>query len=447
MKKTILCLLFLCALCLGLCACGGHRGYVEGETFDKDFLQTVSLEHMPSPTCENYAVNTRTEGVQSLRMDITLNDFEGYINSFIGYMNARDDIYYFGNQESDGLIAEMLPHRLAIPVEGDFAWEKGMNWYSFAYSLTDELGEASACSEHKRYTDPIIVKFEYDTEKGTAYVKIDKNDTFGTNCLDESFSTPYVFELDYTGTYYRIAGIRRDMVGEITLPETYKGLPVKELDSWGFKVTGYTGSIDGVTKVTIPDCYEEIGFKAFNKLPNLKTVVIGNGVKHIGAGAFENCKNLETVVFGNSIESIYAEAFQYCEKLDNVVLPSSLKEMAFRAFGECKALKTIVIPRGVTEMGADVFYENDSLTDIYCEIDAQPDGWNEEWCGNYRDYLSNNDVKVTFGYGSDHPVVHYSVSNDGSYRYELVHTEKPSYLYAPGSEVTFDTDRFRRLSP
>ncbi len=100
-------------------------------------------------------------------------------------------------------------------------------------------------------------------------------------------------------------------------------------------------------------------------------------------------------------------------------------------------MKTIVIPRGVTEMGADVFYENDSLTDIYCEIEEQPDGWNVEWCGNYRDYLANNDVRMTFGYGGDSPVVYNSVSFDTIGSYNPVFLEKFSYLHTAGSEVTF----------
>ncbi len=434
MKKLLSIILLICTLSLLLSACSG---YEKGKTFSEDFLKSVSLEEMPKPGCENYAVNTRTEGVESLRMEISLKDFEAYINSFIDYMVDRGDIYYFGLQESDGLIAEMLPHRLANPVEGEFTWEEGINWYSYAYSLSDKLNETDACSEHKQYTDPITVKFEYDAEDGAAYVSISKNGTIGTGCIDEALATPYVFELDYTETYYRIAGVRRYLSGEVTLPETYKGLPVKEIDMWGFSANDGVGGVSGVTKVTIPDCYEEIGYNAFDKMPNLKTVIIGNGVKIIYSGAFEGCKNLETVVFGSSLEAIYAEAFQYCEKLDNVVFPASLKEITYRAFSECRALKTIVIPRGVTEMGVDVFYENDSLTDIYCEIEEQPDGWNAEWCGNYRDYLANNDVRVTFGYGGDSPVVYNSVSFDTIGSYYPVFLENFSYLRTAGSEVTF----------
>ncbi len=434
MKRKIAILLLLCSLCILLCAC---NGYEKGKTFDEDFLKSVSLKQMPLPQCENYSINTRTEGTETLRMEITLNNFEVYINSFIDYMNARDDIYYFGVQKNDGLLGEIISHRVANSIEGDFEWETGIYWYSFAYSLSDELSEASACSTHKQYTSPIIVKFKYDTEKGMAYVKISKGNTIASDCIDESLSTPYVFNLDYTETYYRISGIRRDMLGEITLPETYKGLPVKEIGLWGFSANDGIGSTNGVTKLIIPDCYEKIGANAFDNMYGLTSVIIGNGVKEIGPQAFEGCKNLESVTFGNSLKAIYAEAFQYCEKLDNVVLPASLKEITYRAFSECKSLKTIVIPRGVTEMLTDAFYANDSLTDIYCEIEAQPDGWNAEWCGNYRSYLPNNDVKVTFGYGGDNPAIYNSVSFNTIGSYDPVFLEKFSYLRTTGSEVTF----------
>ncbi len=430
MKRRIALLLLLCAVCVLLCACSG---YEKGKTFSEDFLRSVSLEGMPLPNSDNYSLNTLIAGHETLKAEISRADFNLYVESFVQYMKARTDIYHFGIEYHEGLIAEIAPHNIVYQIDDDASYADS-DKFVFCYSQSAETETVGSC-EHLHYQSMTSVTMDYDDETGMAYIEIDAD--ANSSCIDESLSTPYVFNLDYTGTYYIIEGVRQDLAGEITLPETYKGLPVKELDSWGFKANGYTGSTEGVTKVTIPDCYEEIGFKAFNKLPNLKTVVIGNGVKHIGSGAFENCKNLETVVLGNSIEAIYAEAFQYCEKLDNVVLPASLKEMAYRAFGECRSLKTIVIPHGVAEMGVDVFHENDSLTDIYCETATQPDGWKADWCSNHAYYLANSDVKVTFGYGGDHPTMHYSVSYDGSYQYEPVYTEKPSYLYAAGSEVTF----------
>ncbi len=430
MKKAITLLLLISSFCILLCACSG---YEKGKTFSKDFLRSVSLEKMPLPECENYSINNTVVGQEALKAEISRADFNSYVESFVQYMKARTDIYHFGIEYHEGLIAEIAPHNIVHQMSDDDSYADS-DRLVFCYSQSAETTTVSSC-EHLHYKSMTAVTMDYDGEKGIAYIKIDAD--ANSSCIDEELSTPYVFELDHTEAYYRISGIRRDMAGEITLPETYKGLPVKEIGLWGFSANDGIGSTNGVTKLIIPDCYEKIGANAFDNMLGLTTVSIGNGVKEIGPQAFEGCKNLETVIFGSSVEAIYAEAFQYCEKLDHVVLPASLKEITYRAFSECKSLKSIVIPRGVTEMLADVFFENDSLTDIYCEIEAQPDGWNEEWCGNDAYYLANSDVKVTFGYGGESPVVHYSVSYDGSYKYKPIYTEKPSYLYAPGSEVTF----------
>ncbi len=430
MKKTTIVLLLICSLCILFCACSG---YEKGKTFSADFLKSVSLEAMPLPESENCSLNRMIYGQETLKAEISRADFNVYVESFLQYMKARTDIYYFGMEHHEGLIAEIAPHNIVHQINDDGSYADS-DKFVFCYSQTSETQTVTSC-EHLHYKKMTSVTMDYNNEKGIAYIKIIA-DAHGS-CIDEELSTPYVFKLDYTGTYYRIAGIRRDMVGEISLPETYKGLPVKELGVWGFSANDGIGSTNGVTKLTIPDCYEKIGANAFDKMLGLTSVIIGNGIKEIGPQAFEGCKNLETVVFGSSVEAIYAEAFQYCEKLDNVVLPSSLKEITYRAFSECKALKTIVIPRGVAEMGTDVFYENDSLTDIYCEIEEQPDGWNVEWCGNYRDYLANNDVRVTFGYGGDSPVVYNSVSFDTIGSYDPVFLGKFSYLRTAGSEVTF----------
>ncbi len=255
----------------------------------------------------------------------------------------------------------------------------------------------------------------------------------------------YDMELSFDGTYYRLAGVLKTLSGEVTLPETYKGLPVKEVDIWGFSPNSdETGeiSVSGVTKVVIPDSYEKIGANAFDKMPSLKTVIIGNGVKEIYPSAFESCKNLETVIFGDSVEGIYAEAFQHCEKLKDVVLPASLKEITYRAFAYCESITSIVIPKGVTKIIEDAFYSNSSLTNVYCEAEAQPSTWEAKWLGNYRSYSVNKNVTVTFGYAADNlenqGAISYGVNfDDGRTWFELITPADFSYLYAAGSEITF----------
>ncbi len=431
MKKIIAIILLLSSLCVLLCACGGYK---KAKTFSEDFLKSVSLEEMPLPESKNCWLNSSIAGQETMKLEMNRTDFNIYVKSFAEYMSSREDIYYFGREYSDGLIAEMLPHTATHELDESFRAEGDK--FVFTYSLKDELTVSNKC-EHMKYKSLVSVTLDYDGEESLAYISLREGSGLGTGCIDEALATPYVFTLDHSGEYYRLEGVRGDLSGEVYLPESFQGLPVREISLWGFKANGEGGSTGDVTKVVIPDSYVKIGTSAFNNLHELKTVIIGDGVKEIGPSAFEGCEKLETVLFGDSVEAIYAEAFQYCEKLDNVVLPASLKEITYRAFSECKSLKTIIIPRGVAEMSVDVFYENDNLTDIYCEIEAQPDGWDEEWCGNYKEYLTNSDVRVTFGYGGDSPVVYNSVSFDTIGSYDPVFLEKFSYLRTAGSEVTF----------
>ncbi len=182
MKKRIFVILCFCALCVLFCSC---NFYIDGKSFDEDFLKSVSLQEMPLPTCERYALNSSVTGEETLKFETDLTDFEAYISTFIAYMNARDDIYYFGMQDGEGLIGEMLPHRVAYAIEGDFQWETGTYWYAFSYSLTDSIEESGNC-EHKRYRDVIIVKFEYDKEDSIALIHITKNGALATECIDEA---------------------------------------------------------------------------------------------------------------------------------------------------------------------------------------------------------------------------------------------------------------------
>ncbi len=432
MKKYLTVILLVCAICLLLSSCGGYK---KGESFSKNFLQELSLEDMPLPNSDPYYLNTLTAGQETMRFEADRTVFNVYVKSFINYMKARDDIFYFGVAHHEGLIAEMFPHNVVCEIDDNFL--SSGDQFTFCYSLDGKLRETSNC-EHLCYDQKMSVILSYDGEKNLMYIKVSKNAGFGSDCIDEKLLTPYDLRLDPTGTYYRLCGVRGNLSGTVTLPESYKGLPVREIALWGFLTNDGVGSTKGVTAIIIPDCYEKMGGGAFHGMPGLKSVVIGNGIKEIPSGAFEDCANLETVLFGSSVEAIYAEAFQNCEKLDNVVLPATLKEITYRAFGYCKSLRTIVIPEGVTGMIADVFYENDSLTDVFCEADGPSEEWDPEWLGCDREYNENKDVRVTFGYGKETAAIYYPISFDTiGYSHEPIFADRASYLYKAGDTVEF----------
>ncbi len=183
MKRFTILFIFICSLCVLLSAC--TSGYDDGRFFDAEFLESVSLEGLPLPNGASYALNDNVSGRQTLKINTDLASFEAYINSFIDYMNAKDDIYYFGIQKEDGWLGEMIPHDVAYKIDGDFKWESGYFRYTFAYSLTDELERNDyACFTHIQYKGtPVLVEFEYDKEIKVATMTVTVNGAFGTYCV------------------------------------------------------------------------------------------------------------------------------------------------------------------------------------------------------------------------------------------------------------------------
>ncbi len=187
MKKWRSLLLLGGALCLLLCACGSDRGYETGKSFSAEFLRSVSLEDMPLPTCENYALNDRAEGQETLKFETDRTKFNVYVRDFVEYMQARDDIYYFGIQHYEGQIAEMLPHEIVYGIDESFRTDSDR--FEFCYSLTGALIEGASCS-HKSFDGRILVTLEYDSESGMAYIRITENATFGSDCIDDALLEP-----------------------------------------------------------------------------------------------------------------------------------------------------------------------------------------------------------------------------------------------------------------
>ena len=68
---------------------------------------------------------------------------------------------------------------------------------------------------------------------------------------------------------------------------------------------------------------------------NLKSVVIGTGIKEIGYFAFHNCVNLTSVTIPNSVTSIAGHAFSNCSSLTSITIPESVTSIGEYAFSDC----------------------------------------------------------------------------------------------------------------
>lgn len=99
---------------------------------------------------------------------------------------------------------------------------------------------------------------------------------------------------------------------EVTVPKTYKNLPVTTVGDGAFY------NCDSLTSVIIPDSVTSIGSQAFYVCSNLTSVTMGSSVTAIGEGAFAGCRSLTGLTIPDSVTSIGNWAFSYCTGLTSV---------------------------------------------------------------------------------------------------------------------------------
>ena len=234
---------------------------------------------------------------------------------------------------------------------------------------------------------------------------------------------PVTEKLEYTlkGSFYTVSGIGTCTGPDIVIPETYEGLPVREIASNAFKdqksITSitipksikniydkafesctsikdvyYQGELEDWCRITIynnsasspmhyganlylngvllvdlhiPDTVGTISERMFSGCASLKTVTMSDSVKVVGFYAFHNCPNLEKVVIGNSVTTIMGGAFWQCKSLKDIVFSNSVKNIGYTAFSECTSLKTVTLPPNLILMESNVFYKCTSLEAVY----------------------------------------------------------------------------------
>ena len=87
---------------------------------------------------------------------------------------------------------------------------------------------------------------------------------------------------DGSDTYY-VSGCSPEISGEVIIPSTHEGKPVKY-----------------------------IGYGAFNECVNITSVIISDGIEKIDIGAFSMCTQLTSVTMPDTMKEIQYSAFSYC---------------------------------------------------------------------------------------------------------------------------------------
>ena len=185
-------------------------------------------------------------------------------------------------------------------------------------------------------------------------------------CNDESF-------LVFTSTLYYLSF--PDKVDSIDLPAHF-------CNTIFFAMFAQCETLERICMHQSVTCIQEL---AFAGCENLKEVIFSPNINEIPKQAFTLCTSLEEIHIPANIHIVGEAAFERCKKLRHISMDDGIQRIDFCAFFNCESLKSIYIPRSVVSMGAGVFLECNSLTDVFCEVDEKPEGWDENWlCCNAK---------------------------------------------------------------
>ena len=187
----------------------------------------------------------------------------------------------------------------------------------------------------------------YRTES-EAHVPDDEGEEFCKICR---FRRPR-YELSADGEYYICTGASqafKDNVTGLIIPDTYLGLPVKEVGERAF-----TGCANLET-VTLGKNVVSVGDYAFLDNKKLKTVDFNEGLLEICFRAFHGCTAIEEVVLPPNLMSAGNGVFYGCSNLKKVSVPQNIKSISERMFYECTALETVELHDGITGYGVAAF--------------------------------------------------------------------------------------------
>lgn len=212
--------------------------------------------------------------------------------------------------------------------------------------------------------------------------------------------------LSNDGTYYTVAGIGAYTDTNIIIPETYKGLPVKAIESSAFyKCTD-------ITSIVIPNSVTSIGQSAFYDCSSLTSVTIPNNITRISVGAFAGCYALKDVYITDlsawckiSFDMPSSTPMCYAENLylngtlvTEISTPSNLTDIRSYTFYGCSGITSITIPNGVTSIGQGAFQSCSGVTSI--AFDGTITQWNSiskgySWddnAGSYTVYCTDGEI-------------------------------------------------------
>jgi len=290
-----------------------------------------------------------------------------------------------GTGGTDSVFAEfkqILPQGLVAPTKKGFEFVGYFDQYGIQYYDKD------------MYTS-VVMQQDQDF---TLYAKWEQGDI-----------TPFFKFKIYSGGYEISVKDLQDtqLVGDITIPSQYDGLPVVRIAQVGFSpnLLTYT-DISKVTSYTIPSTVKEIGKYAFEYsaakniyfedeslletiennafyYAKIESIRLPQLLKTIGYNAFQY-SNIQTIELPKSLQVIEKYAFNKCTLLTQVIFEtdSTLTDIGEYAFSNLSKLPQLYIPSMVTLVDRNAFYDSTMTLYIYSKL--QTTYWNRYWDNNFK---------------------------------------------------------------
>lgn len=155
------------------------------------------------------------------------------------------------------------------------------------------------------------------------------------------------------------AGERIALLSEVTVPATYKGLPIAMLSGNAFK------DCTNLKVINLPDTLEQISnIDPFNGCSNLEAVNVYGTTKSSNSRYWSQ----DGVLFDNGTGTVAQPKllFMPLAKTGSYRIPAGITEIPAEAFANC-SLSKITVPTSVTKIGREAFANSTKLTSVLFE--------------------------------------------------------------------------------
>jgi hypothetical protein len=154
---------------------------------------------------------------------------------------------------------------------------------------------------------------------GVKYIVVPEDDV--DNKVDSDTSTEDIYELGSTGTYTKMIGGEKFVLGNFK--SSIKTIILPDNENFTF--------VPAIDVLTSSNC--------------LESVTLSDKIRALDIAAFLNCTNLTTINFPASLEQIGGDCFNGCKALTNGDLSATqLDRVRYHTFNDCEAITEFFFP-------------------------------------------------------------------------------------------------------